>query len=141
VTFPGQLGRAYVRGNQPRPDENQAGNVIKKSTVTLSALVPDQKISLIVIDVNGSEFSVIFGARQLIERDRPILIFNCPHGMLSWYGHRSDILERLVLELGYSCREALDTRLTLLHPFRGLVLAMHQSVAKHVFKEIAQVRQ
>jgi FkbM family methyltransferase len=43
-------------------------------TLPIDALVLPKKVSLVKIDVEGHEFPVLQGMRQLIERDHPVLI-------------------------------------------------------------------
>ena len=42
-----------------------------------------QKIRAIKIDVEGHEFSVLRGARQILERDAPLMVFECEQRHLS----------------------------------------------------------
>src|SRR6185437_4387109 len=44
----------------------------------LDAITPQVRVSLIKIDAEGHEHSVLLGARGIIERDHPLLIVECP---------------------------------------------------------------
>jgi len=47
---------------------------------------PNEKISLIKIDVEGAEYLVLKGAKQTIVRNKPFIIFECGLGASDHYG-------------------------------------------------------
>jgi FkbM family methyltransferase len=49
-------------------------------------LPPDEKIHFIKIDVEGGEFAVLKGARNLLKSNKPIIIFECGKGASDYYG-------------------------------------------------------
>ena len=57
----------------PRSEICDSGMSIKM--VKLDSIIPkDTKISLIHLDLEGSEFSALLGAKEIIQRDRPIIV-------------------------------------------------------------------
>lgn len=60
---------------------------ITVNTDKLDNIIPSSvKISLIKIDVEGGELGVLEGARELLKRDRPVLIFEHGLGASEFYG-------------------------------------------------------
>ena len=54
---------------------------------TLDEVIPQTlRIGFIKIDVNGAELNVLKGARQLLQRDRPFVHFECTKGGLDDFG-------------------------------------------------------
>jgi FkbM family methyltransferase len=57
----------------PRSEMNDSG--IKVKMVKMDSMIPkDTKISLIHLDLEGYEFAALNGAKEIIERDKPILV-------------------------------------------------------------------
>lgn len=57
----------------------------------LDDLIPtDTPIGLIKIDVEGAEMGVLRGAKALLNRDRPLVIFECGLGASEFYGTRPE---------------------------------------------------
>lgn len=58
----------------------------------LDAIQPQVRVSLVKIDAEGHEHSVLLGMRAIMERDHPVLIVECPthetKGMLVGLGYR-----------------------------------------------------
>jgi FkbM family methyltransferase len=78
--YSGLNKRKYAVEN---PEIEEIDVTLKK----LDDLIPaDKKISLIKIDVEGAEFKVLQGAKQLIKRDLPVVIFECGLGASDFYG-------------------------------------------------------
>ena len=62
---------------------------LEKITVpasTLDALLGDQHVDFVKIDVEGAEFNVLQGARQLITRSRPVILFEFGLGGADFFG-------------------------------------------------------
>lgn len=59
----------------------------------LDAIRPQIRMSLVKIDAEGHEHSVLLGMRQIMERDHPVLIVECPTPetatFLAGFGYRS----------------------------------------------------
>ncbi len=53
----------------------------------LDNIIPvSQKIDFIKIDVEGGEFAVLKGAKRIIKKDKPIIVFECGKGASDYYG-------------------------------------------------------
>jgi FkbM family methyltransferase len=64
-------------------------------------ILPKYKISLIKIDVEGGEFGVLKGAKNLLKRDKPIIVFECGKGASDYYGtDPKDLYSFLKEEIG-----------------------------------------
>jgi len=60
-----------------------------------------EKISLIKIDVEGAELQVLLGAKNIIKRDKPIIVFEYSLGAAKYYGtNPEDVYNLLCLESG-----------------------------------------
>ena len=60
---------------------------IKVNLKTLDEIIPlNEKIHLIKIDVEGGEFGVLKGAKNLLKKNKPIVIFECGKGASDYYG-------------------------------------------------------
>ena len=73
---------AYSGINKRRYDiENPEIEEINVELKTLDEVIsPDLKIDLIKIDVEGAEFGVLKGAKQLLLKSKPAIIFECGIG-------------------------------------------------------------
>lgn len=67
-----------------------ADPIIEEIQVTLKTLdevIPEtEKIHLVKIDVEGAEMGVLKGAIKLLNRDKPLIIFECGKGATEFYG-------------------------------------------------------
>ena len=60
---------------------------IKVTLKTLDEIIPaDEQIHLIKIDVEGGEFGVLKGAKDLLKKNKPTIIFECWKGGSDYYG-------------------------------------------------------
>jgi len=75
---------------------------IKVELRTLDEIIPgDTKIDFIKIDVEGGEFGVLKGAKDLLKTSQPIVIFECGLGASDYYGTKpTDIYNFITLEIG-----------------------------------------
>lgn len=65
----------------------------------------DEKIHFIKIDVEGGEFGVLKGARRLLEKNKPMLLFECGKGASEYYNTTPSMLfEFITNEVGMSIR-------------------------------------
>ncbi len=69
---------------------------------TLDELIPDGlKIDFIKIDVEGGEFGVLKGAKQLILKSNPVIVFESGLGASEFYGTKpADLFQFLTEETG-----------------------------------------
>lgn len=81
------VDKPALSGLKKRTDfGNQEVKTFTVKTERLDDLIPvDQKIDLIKIDVEGAEMIVLEGARGLLKRDRPIVLFEFSSGGGSMY--------------------------------------------------------
>lgn len=88
----------------PYPDPDPRVCVLLVRTVRLDGLVPEHRvIRFLKIDVEGAEFAVLRGARGLITRCRPIIVFEYAEGLSSAYGTTpEEMYELICCELGLS---------------------------------------
>jgi FkbM family methyltransferase len=78
---PGALGATF---EPPEPDEDAArlDHSIEVEVVTLDQFAAEQQLAdcaFIKCDVEGHELAVFQGGRRLLERHRPVLLFECHH--------------------------------------------------------------
>jgi FkbM family methyltransferase len=67
-------------------------------------LPPDLPIALMKIDVEGAEFRVLSGARQTLQRWKPVVVFECGLGGLDNYGHAPEQVFDLLADAGLEVR-------------------------------------
>lgn len=81
-----------------RPDIEE----IKVELKTLDQIIPSQtKIDFIKIDVEGGEFGVLKGAKEILKSSQPIVIFECGMGASDYYGTKPlELYEFITQEIG-----------------------------------------
>ncbi len=69
---------------------------------TLDSIIPKgEKVDLVKIDVEGAEFAVIKGAKNLLKKDKPLIIFECGKGASDFYGTTpNDLFNYMSNEIG-----------------------------------------
>lgn len=81
--------------------ENPEIEVITVDLATMDELLGDQKIDFIKIDVEGGEFGVLKGAKNLLKSNMPTILFECGKGASDYYGTQPvDIYRYLTEEIG-----------------------------------------
>jgi FkbM family methyltransferase len=93
--YSGLRKRAYDR---PEKDETLT---VQTRLLDDLAMAPGIRFSLIKIDVEGGEMGVLRGGHGLLERDRPVVIFEAGIGGSDVYGTTADDLYRFFDSLGY----------------------------------------
>jgi FkbM family methyltransferase len=63
---------------------------------------PDRRIDFIKMDVEGNELGVMRGAKKLLERDRPTLLFECTKSGLSCSGYTLSQIFEFLTQLNYA---------------------------------------
>lgn len=72
---------------------NEKDETIKVQTEKLDEKIPSSiKIDLIKIDVEGGEFQVLEGAKKILGRDKPIVIFEHGLGASNHYGTKPQMI-------------------------------------------------
>lgn len=67
--------------------ENPVIEEINIETKTLDTIIsPNENIHFIKIDVEGGEFGVLKGAINILQKNRPMIIFECGKGASDFYG-------------------------------------------------------
>jgi FkbM family methyltransferase len=69
---------------------------------TLDEQVGAAKIDLIKVDVEGGEWAVLAGGSSVIQRDRPLIIFEFGKGASEYYGTTPEKMWTLLTGWGYS---------------------------------------
>ncbi|MGA3047833.1 MAG: FkbM family methyltransferase [Terracidiphilus sp.] len=106
ASHPGFSGFASHPGFSGSAKHSATRDEVIEQTVdceTLDNVVgADRKYTFVKIDVEGAELSVLKGARQLIARDTPIILFESSHdGAMRLGFKRDDLFTFFVDELGY----------------------------------------
>ncbi len=82
-------------------DERGQPQYIEVQVSTLDAELRDACPSLLKVDVEGAELQVLEGAREVLVRARPVVVFEHVAAAARLYGSRSSALWDLFAELGY----------------------------------------
>lgn len=81
--------------------ENPEIEVITVALSTMDEVLGNQKIDFIKIDVEGGEFGVLKGAKDLLKANKPTILFECGKGASDYYGTKpADIFRYLTNEIG-----------------------------------------
>ena len=81
--------------------QNPEIEVIDVEEETLDDLLGDTRIDFIKIDVEGGEFGVLKGGKNLLKNNLPTILFECGKGASDYYGtHPADIFSYLTEETG-----------------------------------------
>ena len=97
ITNPGYSGLIKRRYDRPEEQDTQ----ITVETNLLDNLVKDDSVDLIKVDVEGAEEKVLLGAKGIIARDKPLIIFEHGLGGADCYGTTPEaIFDLLVTECG-----------------------------------------
>jgi FkbM family methyltransferase len=83
--------------------------------------------SLIFIDTEGAELLVLRGAKSVLRKFFPLLVFECEDALLQKFGHSSEMIDDFVKSLGYEVRDASMPEFGLVHPFTGVAVAIPKS--------------
>ena len=106
--FPYALGDSDGFGNLKHIDENglemgprsEMGDGVEVKMVKLDSVIPkDSKISLIHLDLEGYEFEALNGAKEIIERDKPIIVLEIDTRAVTY--------NDFMLDLGYVTHKQL----------------------------------
>jgi len=106
----GTTGFVYVRGDPGlsgiHPVHPAAGN-LERETITVrmerldNIVGPNTKVDLVKVDVEGAEFWVFDGGRELLARDRPVVLFEVASNAGNLYeGSTPKAIYRLLVGCG-----------------------------------------
>lgn len=95
-SYSGIKKRKYDRSN-----ETDTVITVKQNLLDELILPFNKKIDFIKIDVEGGEMAVLKGASALIQRDHPIIVFECGLGGTDVYDTTPEQLFDFFLEQGY----------------------------------------
>lgn len=107
TTFNYYPGRPAVSGFRERNNQiGQEPTLLSVQVEKLDDLIPENlKIDLIKIDVEGAEFEVLKGAMKVLQKNQPLVLFECGLGGADVYGTTPDD----IFNLFASCGMALST--------------------------------
>jgi len=93
-SYSGLIKRKYDR-------KNESDETITVTTDLLDNIAPaEYKADFIKIDVEGGEFLVLTGAKELIKRSKPVIIFEHGLGASDYYGTKPEDVYRLLDDCG-----------------------------------------
>lgn len=83
--------------------ENPEIEEIQVELKQLDEVIPaETKIDLIKIDVEGGEFDVLKGAKNILQNHHPILVFECGIGASEFYGTKPKEIFQYLTDLNYN---------------------------------------
>lgn len=83
--------------------ENPEIEEIQVELKQLDEVIPaETKIDLIKIDVEGGEFDVLKGAKNILKNHQPILVFECGIGASEFYGTKPKEIFQYLTDLNYN---------------------------------------
>ena len=87
----------------------------------------EAKIGLVKLDVEGAELPALYGARKLIERDKPHIIYEELEERCRLFGYSIKDLRGFLESLGYKIYPIVDKSIVKDKPFVDNALAVHKS--------------
>jgi len=102
TTFNYYPGRPAVSGFLERNKLiGQEPTLLSVQMERLDDLIPENtKIDLIKIDVEGAEYQVLLGAKKILQKNKPLVLFECGLGGADIYGTTPDEIFELFAECG-----------------------------------------
>jgi FkbM family methyltransferase len=94
-------GWSGLRRSPEISDDRGDPEYIKVTVSTLDAELDGRDPRVVKIDVEGAELEVLQGGRALLERSRPLVVFEHVAAAAALYGSRSEGIWDLFAELGY----------------------------------------
>lgn len=81
--------------------DGEPGIVFKVDVVVMDEVVGDRRIDFLKVDVEGAELSVFRGARRLMQKWRPPIVFECTRTGLDQFGAEAAAVYDLLTDAGY----------------------------------------
>ena len=103
---------------------------VEVDAFSLSDLVETQKVALIMMDVEGAEYLVLKGSKNVLTEHNPIILCECDDYLLKKFGHSSQQLTECLVNMGYSVYDEKTMR-RFSHPFVGNILALRECRKNH----------
>ncbi len=102
TTFNYYPERPAVSGFRERNNQiGQEPTLLSVQVEKLDDLIPENlKIDLVKIDVEGAEYEVLQGARKVLHKNKPLVLFECGLGGADVYGTTPDHIFDLFTECG-----------------------------------------
>lgn len=102
TTFNYYPGRPAVSGFLERNKLiGQEPTLLSVQMEVLDEIIPPNiKIDLVKIDVEGAEYQVLLGAKNLLQKNKPLVLFECGLGGADIYGTKPEELYTLFAECG-----------------------------------------
>lgn len=121
------LGEASLQPCQPNMKETKVRCVTIDEWARSADLGSPARIDLMKIDVQGLEAKVLQGARQVLERFRPVIVCEFEERWLRGTGTSSVELKRMLSEMGYTTNRVSSAGLVPVaadqaHGFENLIL-------------------
>jgi FkbM family methyltransferase len=85
---------------RPAAAASYASAKINVQTIALDECLPDEKIDLIKIDVEGAEFEVLKGAKTILKKDKPLIFFETGIETLAVYHTTPEMIFDLIDSCG-----------------------------------------
>jgi FkbM family methyltransferase len=104
ATFNVVVGRTARSGLRKveYPDPRQEIREVKVHVDTLDNVVGAKHVDFIKVDVEGAELRVLRGGREVIRRNRPMLVFEHGYGARHFGDEPEDVFDLLAGELGFA---------------------------------------
>ncbi len=67
----------------------------------LDSIFKEQRLDFVKIDVEGAEFNVLNGAKNILTRFHPLIIFESGKGGMEYFNHTPEELYALLASMGY----------------------------------------
>jgi len=106
---PQYYSNLYVAEGDSDEDRGAFKQVEMKTLDSILSLGPQRRVSFVKIDAEGAEYLVFQGARQMLQRDRPVILSEI-HGPQLQNVSKVKVLEyvRFLEEFGYCCHAIGD---------------------------------
>ncbi len=134
-TIPGKPEYSSMNGIIPLYSSDNKQEVIEVDTYLLSDIIEKAKVALIIMDVEGAELLVLNGAKDVIIRDRPLILCECADVLLEKFQGSSIQLIDFLKDLEYEVRDPSRLHKPLMAPFEGNILAFPITYPHIVLKE------